>query len=105
MIRTTFFALAAISAFAQPAFAADQVVAYDRTALSDTAEVESLYARLETAAIKACQADLSGDPLAFYKMDACVEDTVARAIAEIDSPELTAYAGAAPSESRVAAND
>lgn len=95
MFRTSLFAIAASSLLLQPAYAG-QRVAYDRDALADPAAVARLYADIEAAARKVCRRDLLNSPYGYYTMDRCVKDSVARAVAEVGSSELSAYAQGAP---------
>jgi len=91
MFRTSLFAIAASACLLQPTFA-DQRIVFDRADLADPESVAALYAEIEAAARKECKRDLLGSPFGFYMLDDCVKESVARAVADANSPELAAYA-------------
>jgi UrcA family protein len=96
MIRTMFFATAAILASSSIASAAGKAVDFDRAKLGDPAYIEALYAEIELAAVEVCKAELRGSPFYHSKVRNCVKVSMARAVAEIDAPMLTALADGAP---------
>lgn len=91
MFRTSLFAIAASACLLQPAFASQRIV-FDRGDLADPEAVAELYAEIEAAARKECRRDLLGAPFGFYLLDECIKESIARAVADADSPELSAYA-------------
>ncbi|MEQ8936947.1 MAG: UrcA family protein [Amphiplicatus sp.] len=97
MFRTSLFAIAASAYLLQPAFA-DQRIAFDRADLADPEAVAALYAEIEAAARKECKRDLLGSPFGFYLLDECVKESVSRAVADADAPELAAYAAGESAE-------
>lgn len=102
MIRTLLFATAANTFINLPAFAADQVVAFDRERLDDPAYVEALYADIEAMARKVCKKELRGSALYHSEMDYCVRRSVADAVEQIGHPMMTTYAEGAPEIGAVA---
>ena len=101
MFRTSLIAAAAMAASLTPAFAGERI-GYDAASLNDPAFVASLYGQIEDAARTVCRADLRGDALRPYKLDACIDAAVADAVAQVNAPGLTAYADGDISDSRVA---
>ena len=101
MIRTSLFAAATLVAGLQPALSSE-TIAYEPAALEDPANVAALYSEISATAHKVCRAALRGDPHRHYKMDRCVEETTADAVAQANSPELTAYAAGDSAERRLA---
>ncbi|MBB5517803.1 UrcA family protein [Amphiplicatus metriothermophilus] len=99
MIRTSFFAIAAITALSSSALA-DVRVRFDRDALDDPAEVAALYERIEEAARKVCREARRDGVLGHYTLRGCVKDKIAEGVAAVDSPALTAYAEGSDAERR-----
>lgn len=104
MIRKMLFATAAFTLAQTAAFAADQVLEFDRDRLDDPAYVEALYAEIETAAAAVCKKELIGSPLYISMMRSCVSDTVAASVKKIDSTALTAYAEGEARPARLASS-
>ena len=105
MIRTSIIALSASALLATVASAAEKAVSFDREALSDPAAVAALYSDLEKAAVQTCREEMWSSPIVRRKLRACVAESLAKAVASVDSPELTAYAAAqADSDERLASN-
>lgn len=102
MIRTLFFATAALTLSAGPALA-EQVIELDRSRLDDPAYVEALYAEIETTARAVCKADLRGSPFYHTHMDYCIKRSIADAVEQVGHPMMTAYAEGAPEIGKVAA--
>ena len=96
MIRTLFFATAALTIGAGAAIAAEKTVTLDRERLGDPAYVEALYAEIETTARAVCKTELRGSPLYHSGMDYCVARSIEDAVEQVDHPTLTAYAEGAP---------
>ncbi|MEE2691052.1 MAG: UrcA family protein [Pseudomonadota bacterium] len=99
MFRTSLFAVAASIFVLQPAFAGSKIV-FDRADLADPEAVAALYAEIEAAARKECKRDLLSSPVGVYQMKSCVKDAVARAVADVGSPELAAYAAGETAEAK-----
>jgi UrcA family protein len=93
MLRTLFIATTT-SLTALPAYADDYTVSYDRSQFSNPEYVAGLYADIEEAARKACREEITPPVYRSYlsELRSCVEKTIAAAIAEIGSPELSAFA-------------
>lgn len=92
MIRTLFFATAAISGISTAALAGGKEVQFDRASLNEPAYVEALYAEIEQAAREVCKSELLGSPYYHSKVRSCIKASLARALADVDSPLLTAFA-------------
>jgi UrcA family protein len=81
------------------------VVRYGELDLSRPAAVALLYGRIDAAARKACgDAQRVGSHLATPNWLSCVSDSVERAVATVDQPELTAYHASRTSSPRATRN-
>ena len=96
MIRTMFFATAAIAGLTSFALAAEKSVVFDRAYLSDPAYVEALYSEIGLAAREVCKEEFRGSPHFNARVRHCIKVSMARAVADIDAPMLTALADGAP---------
>jgi UrcA family protein len=101
MIRSLVAACALLSA---PAAFAQTTVAVPVTAtdFADVAQMDGLHRSLAVAARQVCAREMADLPRQAYK--ACVEDTLARAIAVTGSETLVALDRAVPASQRFAAN-
>lgn len=104
MTRTWIFATAAISAINAGAYAADKMVSFDRAGLTETGEAAALYEKLEKASKRVCAKEYSAPYNTNRQKQACAERALEEAIAEIGSPELSAYA-LGLNERKVASSD
>lgn len=88
-------ALAAGVLAAAPALADDDAasrkISVDRTELNTQAGAEAVHARITAAAQSACRAENRGGAAFEMSVRLCVEDTVARTVAALDAPFLTAH--------------
>ena len=79
--------LAAAQQFAADTPAA-QDVTIDRAALATPAGAAEAYGRLHEAARTVCLADNAPGVMAEYRVRVCTADTMDRAIADLDAPQL-----------------
>ena len=88
-------ALAASLFAAAPALAdenaATRQVGIDRAELMTQAGAQAVHARITSAAQAVCRAENRGGAAFEMSMRVCVEDTVARTVAAVDAPVLTAH--------------
>ena len=96
MIRTIFFATAAFGMSFSAANAAGKEVEFDRDDLDDPAYVEALYTEIGLAAREVCKEEFRGSPHFNARVRHCIKVSMARAVADIDAPMLTALADGAP---------
>ncbi len=94
MTRRTIIATAAFFVLSGPALA-DEVVEYDRAQLDDPAYLEQVREKIELAAKKECKSIYRGDWFADFRTRACIRDTVAVAMAELEDTQRTRLADAA----------
>ena len=87
-------ALAASLLAAAPAFATDEAasrqIPIDPTELTTQTGVEAVLDRINMAALSACREENRGGAAFELSVRLCVEDTVARTVAILDAPMLTA---------------
>ncbi len=85
---------------------AQQVVKFGDLNLNNPAGVAVLSKRLHAAAEGVCQPFSGMDPGSFSRYRACVSESLARAVAQVNVPALTAYENAKSGKSwpRVASN-
>ncbi len=87
-------ALAASLLVAAPALADDAAasrqISIDPAELTTEAGARAVLARINTAALSACRAENRGGAAYEMSVRLCVEDTVARTVAALDAPMLTA---------------
>lgn len=73
---------------------ADEVVEFDRAQLDDPAYMEQVREKIELAAKKECKSIYRGDWFAEFRTRACIRDTVASAMAELENAQQTRLADA-----------
>jgi UrcA family protein len=74
------------------------VVRYSADSLATDSGARKLYARLVQAAAQVCPADFTGSRLPSPAVERCRQQSIARAVRQIDSPRLAAVsAGSAKS--------
>ena len=99
----TFFTYANPSLAAKEARAASTEIEFERSKLDDPEYIDALYDAIEYVARVNCETLYEGEYNASRRIARCTQDSVARAIEEINAPLLTAHAknAQAPQMARV----
>ncbi len=82
---------------------AGEKINFDRASLERSDYVESTFRQIHSAAKRQCIREKSDAPLGLRYRQACMVDAIETAVAEIDHPNLTAYANGAVRNMIVAA--
>jgi UrcA family protein len=79
------------NAYAQPGYQlATRTVKFDDLDLTRTAGAATLYSRLQTAARAVCE-PASGGRDAYLLMRRCIDQSITRAVGDVNAPALTSY--------------